>query len=224
MVSLGDSVSFNNFKRRTKMRKRFLAVLVTALLIFGTVGVTGATIIVGPQSATTDAGNDASLYGTYSQSGLSEAYTSGVTDFDVFTTTTTHLSNSYYDDYISSIAEGSVTFDLGQTFLIEKLAFWNWGGGSSNDVYSVVSFSLYGDGNWIGDYSPGSGGGLADIYSFGPIQARYFKLDALVSTSNHFNIGEVAFGASAAPVPEPATMLLFGLGLLGLAGVNRRKK
>ena len=35
--------------------------------------------------------------------------------------------------------------------------------------------------------------------------------------------GEFYLG-SAAPAPEPATMLLFGLGLLGLAGVNRRKE
>ncbi len=29
---------------------------------------------------------------------------------------------------------------------------------------------------------------------------------------------------TSAPVPEPASMLLFGLGLLGLTGVNRRKE
>ncbi len=34
---------------------------------------------------------------------------------------------------------------------------------------------------------------------------------------------EIIFDGAAA-VPEPATMLLFGLGLLGLAGVNRRKQ
>jgi hypothetical protein len=30
--------------------------------------------------------------------------------------------------------------------------------------------------------------------------------------------------ASTAPVPEPTTILLFGLGILGFAGVSRRKK
>jgi len=29
---------------------------------------------------------------------------------------------------------------------------------------------------------------------------------------------------TADPIPEPATMFLFGLGLLGLAGVTRKKK
>ncbi len=43
---------------------------------------------------------------------------------------------------------------------------------------------------------------------------------------NAWGIGYATFitpGASDAPVPEPATLLLFGIGLLGFAGVSRKK-
>ncbi|MCD4720467.1 MAG: PEP-CTERM sorting domain-containing protein [Desulfobacula sp.] len=53
-----------------------------------------------------------------------------------------------------------------------------------------------------------------DMLVFTPVPSTghgsYFAMDDFTYSSN--------------PVPEPATMLLFGLGILGIAGVNRRKK
>jgi PEP-CTERM putative exosortase interaction domain len=45
----------------------------------------------------------------------------------------------------------------------------------------------------------------------------------LINVFNGNGTETVSYSASLTPVPEPATMLLFGVGLLGLAGIARRK-
>ena len=193
------------------------------MIVFGVAGAANATLMVGPASATTTAGEIWSLEHSFDQSGLSANYVSGVTDFDVFTATTTHSSNPG-SDYVST-GFGTVTYDLGQLYLIEELAFWNFGGGSGNGIYAITAFDLYGNSTFLGNYNPSLGGGLADIYSFGPILAQTIQLDVISSSSSFFGIGEVAFGvADSNPIPEPTTILLLGVGIAGLAGMRMRRK
>lgn len=66
--------------------------------------------------------------------------------------------------------------------------------------------------------------------AFAAASSVYFTLDAETLVTFDFqdgvngdNRGGMSFELDVTTVPEPATMLLFGIGLLGLAGVNRRK-
>ena len=89
------------------------------------------------------------------------------------------------------------------------------------------------------DVSHGAGMPIRDITLSTPITTNKLKFEGYFengtnplggsigyTSDNLFSVSEIqAYGSAATnPAPEPATMLLLGLGLVGLAGVRRFKK
>jgi hypothetical protein len=219
--------------------KRLLGVAITAAVLCAALGGEAAAqrVIVAPTSGVINSGGPGFglLSHTFDQSGLSIGYTSGVTDFDAYMALNpmhTLLFSGFEWFSNSGTTSASVTYDLGSVFTLSRLALWNeessgigtlslWYSLNGSDFFALA-LGLTPTDNPYGDYP-------AEIFAWGPTDMRYIRFDMSdcpQPNPGNFKacaIGEVAFASEVGVVPEPATISLVALGLIGLGAVNRRR-
>ena len=205
--------------------KKFLVILCAAVLVFGTAGISNADLIGG-----------------------TGAYSDYV--YDTFSTLTWHLSAdmvpgpthlhameavlaTYSTDgwrlptpvELGTFADDYTNVALGAAFT----------GFQEGLYYTDSVFMFPGNPPIIEDYT-------IDVYNFsadpGALETAFQHYEELIPGSgvNEFLFGDVAYawfivdgdpaglGGPVAVIPEPATMLLLGVGMIGMAGIRRKRK
>ena len=166
------------------------------------------------------------------QSGLSDVYTSGVTDFDTYVATDpTHTGNIVNSHWFSSngTLTGNIDFDLGSSLTVSRIALWFRAG--AQNAPAITNFTLFADdentftaATNLGSFTNAAFTDLSvQVYDFTDTQAQFIRMQITANNGNIFNTahGEVAFDTVSA-VPVPAAVWLMGSALVGLLGFRKK--
>lgn len=199
-----------------------------------------AAVMIQPKSVTVNIGGELLNYAAnnmINQSGLSQAYQSGVTDFDAYVAANP-IHSASVGEWLSNgpLSMARVTFDLGEVVEFNGAAIWNEDASSIGSIIGSIpvggSYGGLGLNDTVG--SVGSAYGPS-IWRHQAISSRYVTFDIYGCNRAGFahngcGLGEVAFRSTAlAPpptgaVPEPGAWALMILGFGGVGATLRRRR
>jgi hypothetical protein len=188
-----------------------------ASLVIAPVGVTGP----GDSNSFTD------WLRTIDQSGLTVPYVSGVTDFATFATLNPRHGGNNAAIGASDTMPGNVDYDLGATYNVGQLLFWNSRFGGTGVTGIEVSTSS------TPDFAAPLNVGVFTVLSDGDNSSSGMQVFDLIDSSAQyvrvrvtsiaggfgFSFGEVAFVQA---VPEPSSAMMIGAVVAAIVARRRR--